>query len=176
MSKWWIVTWSTFGTWLPGDPRGFQTWKGREYVPPPERYASLGEPTYDANEYVQRLRLVQAVTAPPVFLDRRQQEDVITAIVDEVSQLSLLPAILSIKRNHVHFLAKFGPLLIRPTIGRLKAAATRALHEEMGVNAVRVWSRNCHRTSFDGMKAFENAFEYIRKHQDHGALIHIWDH
>src|SRR5258708_35638890 len=51
---WWLVTWSTYGSWLPGDPRGFQIWRGQEYVPPPKRYAKPGEDTYDRSKYVQR--------------------------------------------------------------------------------------------------------------------------
>jgi hypothetical protein len=35
MDKYWLVTWVTYGSWLPGDPRGFRTFRGREYVPPP---------------------------------------------------------------------------------------------------------------------------------------------
>jgi|SRR3990172_460055 len=175
MSKWWLITWTTHGSWLPGDPRGFQTWKGREHVPPPKRYANPGEQTYDANDYAERHQQVQQIAAPPVTLNVRQQEQVIAAFVGEVSKLSLLPAILSIDKNHVHFLAKFGPRPIRPAVGRLKAAATRALHDQ-GMTVERLWSRNCHMKSLDDPKAFENAFAYIRRHRDHGALIHVWEH
>ena len=70
-AKWWLVTFGTYGVWLPGDPRGFQTWRGREYVPPPARYAKPGEATYDPAPHRTRYAAAKrSMTHDPVFFDR----------------------------------------------------------------------------------------------------------
>ena len=46
MAKWWLVSWTTYGTWLPGDERGYCTWRKRTYVAPPKRFAKPGEPQH----------------------------------------------------------------------------------------------------------------------------------
>ncbi|MEX2288019.1 MAG: hypothetical protein WD648_13075 [Planctomycetaceae bacterium] len=173
MSKWWLVTWTTFGTWLPGDPRGFQTWRGRQYVPPPKRYAKAGEPTYDSAQFSDEHKRASAIAGEAVYLSSAQQELVRDAVIDEIASIPIIAAILAIKKAHVHLLAKFGPFDIRATVGRLKAAATRLLGEQ-GFEDKRVWSRNCHMKSKTTAREIRGAFDYIRKHGKNGALIHIW--
>jgi hypothetical protein len=73
--KWWLVTCTTFGTWLPGDPRGFQTWRGREYVPPPKRYARQGESTYRAEDYAVEYEAAKSsLTQEPVHFSNEQRK------------------------------------------------------------------------------------------------------
>jgi len=31
MRKWFHITFSTYGAWLPGDPRGFRAWKHKRH-------------------------------------------------------------------------------------------------------------------------------------------------
>jgi len=44
-----LITWTTYGHWLPGDPRGFRTRGAKEFVPPPQRYTN-GE-SYEPDKY-----------------------------------------------------------------------------------------------------------------------------
>ena len=63
----WLVSWTTYGTWLPGDKRGYCTWRGGVYVPPPKRYASPGEPTYVAAAHEQVRKLAESVCEEAVY-------------------------------------------------------------------------------------------------------------
>ena len=91
MSQWWLITWTTYGTWLPGDPRGFQTWQGHEFVPPPARYAKLGEPTYNLADYAERYdNARRTMVGEPVRLSTDQQRIALGAIVAEVGQMPLV--------------------------------------------------------------------------------------
>ncbi len=173
--KWWLVTWTTFGTWLPGDPRGFQTWRKREYVPPPRRYAQPDEVPYNASDYhFRHQRAKTRLSQPPVFLTLNQTETARDAILHELGQMPMVPAILAIDSIHVHLLAQFR-IRIRSAVGRLKMRATKWLHER-GFEENRVWVRVCHMKSKDTRDAMIAAFTYIHNHQDEGALVHDWQH
>src|SRR5262245_36604629 len=107
--KWWLVTWSTYASWLPGDPRGFQTWRGKEYVPPPTRYANPGAATYDPRKYVGRYKAAKAsAVAAPVKLSPKQREIVTDAVVTEIAKLPVVSAVLAVAAEHSHLLVKFG--------------------------------------------------------------------
>src|SRR5437870_2691913 len=125
---WWLVTWSTYGSWLPGDPRGFQTWRGKEYVPPPKRYAKPGEEIYDPSKYTKTYQLAKEKVSEPVRLNETRRQYVLNAVVSQFAKLPLVPAALTISSEHSHLLSKFGELSIRPTTGVLKGEATKALH------------------------------------------------
>jgi len=171
--KWWLITWSTFGTWLPGDPRGFQTWRGRKHVPPPKKYAKENEPTYKSKNYEGLHAVSERNSGDAVELSMPHQKLALKAIVNDLKNVPLNPAIIAVGSTHVHFLAHFGELRIRRTIGRLKASATRELHESGNSNE-RIWSRNCHMKSKDNNREFETAFNYIARHREESALVHIW--
>ncbi|QDT39570.1 hypothetical protein [Stratiformator vulcanicus] len=172
--KWWLVTWSTYGTWLPGDPRGFQTWRKREYVPPPERYAKHNEKTYEARRYEDlHYSAEQMMAAEPVYLEENEQQIVVAAVYDESSSMELQPSVIAVMSDHTHLLAKFGSLEIRKAVGRLKAAATRQLHS-LGMTSGRAWSRCCHMKSKPTEREYLNAVAYVKKHEEQGATVFDW--
>ncbi len=172
--KWWLVTCTTFGTWLPGDPRGFQTWRGREYVPPPKRYAKPGEPTYRAKDYAATHEATRnSMTEPPVSINADQRRITVRAIVDDLADTTVLPAILAVGDVHFHLLAKFGSLRIRTMLGRFKAAATRELHL-YNVESNRVWTCGCHMKSKGTRDEFIAAFRYLARHETEDCLVHVW--
>ncbi|MCC7475600.1 MAG: hypothetical protein IT425_09405 [Pirellulales bacterium] len=173
MSQWWLVSWTTYGTWLPGDPRGFCTWRKREYVPPPKRYAQPGEATYQAAEYVSTHTLAKAMCGEPVYLTPAQMQMALSAIVEEIAALPVTPVIIALGSWHVHWLCNFGTLKIRPTIGRVKAAATRVLNEH-GFQGKRPWTKGCNMRSKPTREACRAAYRYVRDHRDQGSLVYEW--
>jgi len=171
---WWLVTWSTYGSWLPGDPRGFQTWRGQEYVPPPKRYAKPGEETYDSSKYVERHREAKMMlTSEVVHLSIAQRKCVLDAVVEQIAKVTLIPAALSVSGEHCHLLSKFGALKIRPTIGVLKGEATKALRET-GFEGERIWSRECHPKSKREGNEFLVALKYVKNHERQNAAVYVW--
>lgn len=172
-TKWWLITWTTYGSWLPGDPRGFRTRRGKEYVPPPRRYAKPGEPVYDARQYTERFQEAKGSLEGCVKLTSQQQKLVLEAIVSEIDAIPVTSAIVSVGATHVHWLAQLGGHPIRTTVGRIKSEATRQLNEA-GFHGKRPWSKNCDMKSKSMDQEFRNAFHYIRRHTNEGCLIHIW--
>ncbi len=175
MDQWWLVTWNTYGSWLPGDPRGFRTWRGTEYVPPPVRYAEPGETTYNRAEYAERHAMARDSADEPVVLSRTHQELILPALVKELADIPLHASAIAVGTSHVHLLAKFAERRIRKTVGRLKAAATRAIHEaDPAFQPKRIWAKGCHMKSKETEAEYRNALNYIKRHVDEGALIHIF--
>ena len=172
--KFWLVTWTTFGTWLPGDARGFQTWRGREYVPPPRRYAKPGESVYDPSKYAGRRRAAEeSMTQEAVRLTPEQVVAAADALAADCEPAGTVPAALAVGPVHSHLLARFGPRPIRRVAGRLKAAASRALHDA-GFAGDRVWCRNEHLRSKPVGRPFERCFEYVANHTREGARVIVW--
>jgi len=174
MEKWWFITWSTYGSWLPGDPRGFQSWRGREHVPPPKRYSRGATETYDASDYERRLAFSKSIVEESVQLSHDDRTEVLDAIVEDLATTNVQPFIMSVAAEHVHFLAIFHEHSIRQLIGRIKSVATRRIKRRRS-DLKRVWSRNCHMTSVNGRRHFDHVFEYVRRHEDQGALVYVWD-
>jgi hypothetical protein len=170
---WWLVTWSTYGSWLPGDPRGFQTRRGKEYIPPPKRYAKPGEPTYNPAEYSDRYQSAKALASAPVKLAQVQRKCALNAVVGQLTKLSVVPAALAVSSEHSHLLAKFGSLKIRTTAGVLKGEATKALHQA-GFNEEQIWSAECHMKSKKEGREFQIALRYVANHLNEGAELFIW--
>ncbi len=165
----WLVTWTTYGSWLPGDPRGFRTFRGMEYVPPPARYAKDGEPIYDPKDYSDRYARAKEFVPVSVRLNSEEQKIVCQAFVEELALLQIPADILAVGFVHMHLIARFGHHWIRPTAGRLKSAATRAIPNPS--NRKRIWTRNCHMESLPNQEDLHQATIYVRRHRDEGALI-----
>ena len=168
----WLVTWNTYGSWLPGDPRGFRTFRGEVYVPSPVRFAKNGEEIYDPTDYEQRFRLSKRIVPCAVTLTREEQSLACAANVAEIESISMNPLILAVARQHSHLIAEFGRHMIRPTVGQFKASATRAIPNPG--DRKRIWAAECHMQSLQGGEAVRNAYNYVRRHEEEAALIHDW--
>jgi hypothetical protein len=173
MGKWWLVSWTTYGTWLPGDERGYCTWRKRTYVAPPKRYAKAGEATYRAADHVNVRELAESIAEAAVHFDVKQTKIAFDAMVSEINQIAVAPAIISVGSWHVHWLCYFGTLAIRKTVARVKAGATRELNGN-GFSGKRPWTKGCNIKSKATREECRAAYRYIAKHVDQGCLIYKW--
>jgi hypothetical protein len=142
MAKWWLISWTTYATWLPGDERGYRTWRGQKYVPPPKRYAKQGELTYKSNVHAAVHKQAQAISEEAIYLSPNQLKIALAAMVEEIAEIPIVPAIMSIGDWHVHWLCYFSTLKIRPVVSRVKAAATRELNSR-GFTGKKPWTKGC---------------------------------
>lgn len=173
--KWWLVTWTTYGSWLPGDPRGFRTWRGREYVAPPKRYAGVDETPYRAADYGERYRLSQEISDDSVSLNPDQRRTACDACVADIIELGLAASVIAVGAVHTHLLARFGSRPIRPTAGRLKSMMTRGIKEhDSSFQPKRTWSKGCHPSSCEDEREYHAKFRYVVRHRDEGAVVHVW--
>jgi hypothetical protein len=167
MADWLLITWTTHGAWLPGDPRGFRSASAKKYVPPPGRYAKNGEETYEAEEYA-KLHEFHKSAVTPVFLSMQHFLAVSVEAKRIIAKMTGGPAVVSIGRDHVHCLVNADELWIERLVKNIKGASSRRLSEH-GLPGT-VWARGYHvrRISGDGYAA---ASKYVENHKSQGCLI-----
>lgn len=147
--------------------------RGRTYVPPPKRYAKPGEKTYGASEHVAVHQQAISISEAPVYLTQKQIQVVRGAMVKEIANIPIVPAILSVGEWHVHWLCYFGPIEVRQVVERVKAAASRELNIQ-GFKGKRPWTKGCNMKSKSTRRECRIAHKYIRKHREQGYLIYEW--
>lgn len=86
-AKPWLITISTYGQWLPGNPRGFQAGRSRLHVPSPRRSADPGERTYDPDEFARLHEWCLERPEPSVRLTRAWQKAALDAIAGQLDDL-----------------------------------------------------------------------------------------
>ena len=161
---WYHVNGNTYGTWLPGDPRGWRAKGHKTHVegdyksPPPEG-------TGDALHQHAGDLLKQA----PVHLTAAQRETGSQALAEMLLHQQIEIIALSLDAIHFHLLARFRNKQVRPIVGRAKRHVTYVLRERGHVG--KVWSGNGKVTPVSDRQHQVNVFNYITRHADHGAWL-----
>ena len=122
--------WTTYGTWLPNDPRG--SYSKAVYN---AELAALGEVRYgrqDPQPDRRTLRLFQVAARPalarPEFrMDGAARSVVAAAFPDVVRRLGLAVRACAIMEDHVHVVVMRSRHRIEYIVNQLKGGATRAL-------------------------------------------------
>jgi REP element-mobilizing transposase RayT len=143
-----MVTWTTYGSWLQGDKR--------RYV----KDGSILPPDSEINE--ANLRNLQK---PPVLLTPAQKQIVNQAIADKAEKLRQNILAVSIGRKHVHLVIAYDGTPIESSVRHYKNASLVALRKE-GF-AGRVWSTGFHKRFCFDERALQNCINYVtRPHQN----------
>jgi len=161
---WYHITTNTYGTWLPGDPRG---WRSRDhkrhvdgdYRNPPPTGADAG--LYD---YAKR-----NMKQSPVFLTTDQRKVAGQAMVEMLVDQRLKVIALSLDAVHCHFLARFPSRSGGPIVGRAKKHAYFKLHATGHVG--KLWARACRMLPITDRQHQVNTYNYIRDHAHVGAWV-----
>src|SRR5262249_8467495 len=126
MDRYWLLTWTTYGTWLPGDRRGFVS-NARDGPGPEVRHNIPGTP-FDADDERVRQRAMENLVGDPVWLTAEQA----VLAVEQFRQTaayrgwSLLAA--AVMANHVHLVVGVpGDPDPAKLLHDFKSYATRAL-------------------------------------------------
>lgn len=124
-NDWYHVMGHTYGTWLPGDKRGFRTRHHREHVegdyrnpPPPGKYEEL----------YQRSR--NLLKREPVYLTQVQRLRAAEAFAKSLLKRKLPLIVISVDRIHYHILVKCSDRAPRKWVGIAKKESSHYLKEE----------------------------------------------
>jgi hypothetical protein len=156
----------TYGTWLPGDRRGFRTRDHREHVegdykhPPPEGM-------YDATYARSR----QLMKRDPIYLNVEQRLLIVRLLVESLQRRSFDVAVACVTDVHFHVLARFPDHNPRHWIGVAKKESSHYAKETHlapngGLWAVR--SKSLPARSRDHQL---NAARYIFDHRLQGGAV-----
>ncbi len=140
-----MLTWTTYGTWLQGDGRG---------------YVKDGE-TFGGNERLREANRERQKGATK-RLSEWNKEIVRQAIFSEAKKLGQTLQTVVVCSNHVHVVARCIDEPIEVVVARYKKAATQAL-KKRGYDG-KVWTRGYDKRFCFDEEALRERIEYVRRH------------
>jgi REP element-mobilizing transposase RayT len=141
-----MLTWTTYGTWLQGDERGYVK-KGR----------ILGE-----NIRLKKAN-VKSMPRNEVRLNKKQREIVKEAIYQEAEKTKEKILALAVCTNHIHIVLRYAIKPIEKSAGRFKNAARVALQQDGFIG--RVWARGFDKRYCFDEKSLKNRIDYVERHE-----------
>lgn len=142
-----MLTWTTYGTWLQGDERG---------------YVKNGQ-ILEQNEVLEEVNKSN-LKKQPVKLNAKQKEIVKEAIIQEAKRLNQKVFALVVFSNHIHLLVEKNPESIETTAALYKTAARKALYES-GLER-RIWSKGFDKRYCFNQQELSRRIEYILRHNE----------
>lgn len=140
-----MITWTTYGTWLQGDKRGFVK-KGKIH--------SSNQRLADAN--------IQRLSKKPVTLSKTHRHETEKAIRQKAEQLNQKIYALSVSSNHVHIVAEYIPRPIGSIVTHYKNAAQVALRR-VGLSG-RIWTKGFDKRYCFDEQSLRNRIAYVNSH------------
>jgi len=140
-----MITWTTYGSWLQGDKRGFVK-KGK--IHPSNQ--SL------ANSNKQKL------SKNPVKLSKTHRQIVRNAIFEKANQLNQKIYALSVSSNHVHIVAEYIPKPIGSVVTHYKNSAQVALRK-VGLTE-RIWTKGFDKRYCFDRQTLKSRIDYVNSH------------
>jgi len=140
-----MVTWTTYGSWLPGDERGYvkhgKTLAGDSRI-------------LKASQERQKSAIVK--------LDSRQKTYVRRAILDEAERIGQTIEALAVCTNHVHLVARPSRESIEAAVSRYKNVAMFALRKQNHLG--RLWTRGFDKRFCFDERSLKDRIEYVQRH------------
>jgi hypothetical protein len=131
LDRYWLVTWTTYGSWLPGDQRGFVGWNRDQTL----QTVIHNQPGTEYDRDMLKLRefSVEHMRAAPIRVDVHQAE----VIINQLRETSILRSwkllAAAVMANHVHAVVGVNGDPDADTILQtLKAYASRSLNRRFG--------------------------------------------
>jgi len=142
-----MVTWTTYGSWLPGDERGYV--KDGQILP-----GDVG--TLERNK--------QRRKSAAVRLSTREKQIVHRVILTEAQKLGHQIEVCVVFSNHVHLVARPHSESIEEVVGRYKSVTTRALWEHSRKG--RIWTKGYDKRFFFSEGDLTTRIKYVQNHHD----------
>lgn len=156
----------TYGTWLPGDSRGFRSRHHRVHCEGDYK----NPPPIDAFVDLYR-RSKDLMKRDPVFLTPQQRDIAVDAFVASLLKRNIDVRIGAIDRIHFHVLAPFEDHNPRHWIGIAKKESSHALKVQgCGIEGG-IWAVRCKCLPIEAAAHEKYATDYIADHAAHGARI-----
>lgn len=153
-TKCYLLTWTTYGSWLPGDERSSYT----EHPSHPERL--IGSDPELRSAARQRMR------SEPVVLEAEARVIVDQAIRDHAEFRSWPLLALNVRSNHVHVVVAIDRVPER-VMSELKSWGTRRLREAgLSDPAARVWTKHGSTRHLHDEASRLKAIHYVLNEQD----------
>ena len=167
MDRYWFLTNTCYGNWLPGDPRGFvgQVWehrRGDSERKPRVRHDLPG------TDYDQRLAGLKAAAAgmlkgPPIKLNARHADVLLSQFQETAQQRTWQLLAVAIMFNHFHIVVGVpGDPHPSRILADFKAWGTRKLSAQFGKPASETWwTANGSKRKLAADRDIDSAIHYV---------------
>jgi hypothetical protein len=162
--QWFHLIITTYGSWLPGDPRGFRTWRHREHVegnyknPPPKgKYE-------ERHEQNKKLLKEEPVIIPPEW-----RSIIGIALKQKLESLGAQLIAISVSGQHSHFQVKVPASQTRLWRGSAKKHSWFECRNRGWLG--HLWAAGGKAVQIRDRRHQENVFRYIVNHKDEGAWV-----
>jgi REP element-mobilizing transposase RayT len=165
MDRYWLLTWTAYGSWLPGDARGF-VGDVREEGGDKVRHNTPGT-RCDADMPGLRRFAQEAMTAAPVRLSLEQARVLAEQFRETARFRGWELLALAVMANHVHLVVGVpGDPDPEKLLGDFKAYATRALNHGWGRRPNgRWWTQSGSKRKLSSAEAVHDAVVYVSERQ-----------
>ncbi len=140
-----MLTWTTYGTWLQGDKRGYVK-DGKTYATNPGLYNS------------NRMALKHL----PVYLSEDQRNLVKVQIIEEAERIGQKIYALTIQDRHVHLVAEKTNETIESAVHHYKRTATYVLRQNGFIG--KVWTKGYDKRYCLNQGQLKARVEYVLRH------------
>ena len=164
--RWFHCTGSTYGTWLPGDPRGWRSVHHKVHVEGDYR----SPPPQGAHRAIH-LRSQSLRKHPALVLAPQYRQVACDAWAQALSHHQVAVAAIAVGGMHWHLLGQFLDCEPRQIVGRAKTWSQRQLINAGLKREGPVWAKKCQYLPISDERHFENAAAYISNHVKDGAAV-----
>ncbi len=146
-----FLTWTTYGTWLPGDERCSVD---RMHNAPDTDYVFPDSKRYEANQ--------SRMTEPPLYLTPRQREIIEQSIREHCVYKNWNLIEINCRTNHIHVILHASEKSPERVMASLKARATLGLRNAKAIDQVNTWTRHGSTRYIKDSDSLAKAIEYVR--------------
>jgi REP element-mobilizing transposase RayT len=171
MDRTWLLTWTTYGTWLPGDDRGFVS-NVRAGDGPEVKHNTPGTP-YDNKLRGLTIAAREQMTGAPIWLNREHAVLLARQFRETAGHRGWALLALAIMANHVHLVVGVpGDPQPDVLLRDFKSYGSRCLNQRFGKPASETWwTASGSRRKLPDERAVQAAVRYVRN--QHKPLM-IW--
>jgi len=168
----WLITSTTYGTWLPGDRRGFVGPVRDAFGQ--QRVNNVPGTPFDRNVPSLQAKAKTLLKCPPVALDETQAQILLTQFQDTAAYRRWLFVAAAIMTNHFHVVVAANDGTRSSSILRdLKSYGSRALSQRWSKPASDTWwTKSGSRRRLPNETAVQRAIQYV-KHQPNSLVVWI---
>jgi hypothetical protein len=163
---WYHIICNTYGTWLPGDPRGFRTRHHREHVD-----GDYKRPPAAGTHDTRWQQAKSMLRRDPIHLDMHQRTVAVTEFVAALQRWNQPLRIIAVGSIHVHALVKVIDHRPRHWIGLAKKTSSAHMIRAGLAPAGGLWAVRCSCKPIADREHAQRVVRYIRDHVDEGAVV-----
>ena len=142
-----IATWTTYGTWLQGDRKGYVK----------------NAATFEANAELEKSNK-ELLKQDKIEIPENLRKTVKNAILKEAEEIGQKVYAIAICSNHVHIVVESIGKSCGYSVGRFKKAATRALRKFGFANMV--WTKGFDKRYCYHQHELETKIKYVQRHKE----------